>query len=350
MSNRIAIRVEGSNEIGTGHVARCMTLAEELSKKAVDPIFCLKDVNGFLADEISKKGFRVEQIPISANSREDAECFTLVFKKYDCQAAVLDGYDFDQEYLENIRNEISFILSIDDIAQTFFCSDVVLNQNINATVGMYEGKVSPQGKLLLGSAYVLLREEFQKWKGVDRNFTQVKNILVTFGGADPHNLTLRAVKALERIPGDFYITVVLGLGNPNKQQIRDYIDSIQRNICVLENVSNMGELMAEADIAISSGGSTTWELCCLGVPTLQVVLAKNQMETVIEVDRRGAVINLGWYQDVTEREIQQKVAGLMADSGKRQMMSGCGKLLIDGQGAQRVASEILTHCREKSLL
>lgn len=350
MKNRIAIRVEGSSKIGTGHLARCLTLAEEFSKREIESIFCLKDVDDLLADEISRKGFQVSRIPVSANFKEDAESFTLMFEKYDCDGAVFDGYDFNQNYLKSVRAGIPFILSIDDLAETFFCSDIILNQNINATTKIYEGKVSTEARLLLGPAYALLREEFSKVRAVPRDFSHVENILVTFGGADPHNITLKTIKALEKIQGDFRITVVLGVSNPHEQKIKNYTALSQNQIRVLRNVDNMGKLMVDADIAISSGGSTTWELCCLGVPALQIILAENQMNVITELDDRGVTTNLGWHEDVTGQMIHQKVADLIAEGDRRQAMSRKGKSLVDGRGAQRVVSEVLTYCQEKSLL
>ncbi len=350
MNNRIAIRVEGSSKIGTGHVARSLTLAQEFSRRGVESVFCLKDVDGLLSDEISRKGFQVSRIPVSASFKEDAKCFTLTFEKYHCQGAVLDGYDFNQNYLESVRASIPFILSIDDLAETVFCSDMVLNQNINATAKIYEGKVSSRIKLLLGPAYALLREEFNKLHAVPKDFSRVKNILVTFGGADPHNVTLKAIRALERLCGDFRITVVVGVSNPHEQEIKNYTALSKSQIHVLKNVDHMGELMVDADMAISSGGSTSWELCCLGVPTLQIMLAENQRNVITGLDERGVTINLGWHEDVTEEMIHQGAANLMADGDKRRAMSSRGKSLVDGRGAERVVSQALAYCQEKSLL
>lgn len=350
MNNRIAMRVEGSSQIGTGHVARSLTLAQEFSRRGVESIFCLKDIDGLLAEEILRKGFQVSRIPVSADSKEDAECFTLAFEKYDCQGAVLDGYEFNQNYLESIRRRIPFILSIDDLAETVFCSDIVLNQNINASTRIYEGKVSPHTKLLLGLSYALLREEFSKLNTVRKDFSRVKDILVTFGGADPYNVTLKTIRALEKLRGNFRITVVLGLSNPHEQEIKNYTALSKSRIRVLKNVDHMGELMVEADMAISSAGSTSWELCCLGVPTLQIMLARNQMHVITHLNDRGVTTNLGWHENVTEEMIHQVAADLMADGDQRRVMSSKGKSLVDGRGAERVVSQVLTCCQEKSLL
>lgn len=351
MKHRIAIRVEGSSCIGMGHVARCLTLAEEFSRNEIESVFCLKDVDELFADEISRRGFRVSLIPADAQTQEDAAYFTSVFEKYNCQGAVLDGYDFHQDYLQRIRERIPFILSIDDLANNFLSSDIILNQNITATVRMYESKVLADAKLLLGPTYALLREEFKQLHDVPKDFSRVRNVLVTFGGGvDPHNVTLKVLKALERNREDFTITIVNGISNPHDRKIGEYEASSKGRIRAFKNVRNMGKLMAEADIAISSGGSTVWELCCLGVPALQIVFAENQTDVANELNRRGMTINLGWHADVTEEMICENLADLIDNYNQRRAMGCRGRALVDGWGAQRVVTKLLAFIREKSPL
>ncbi len=339
----VAIRVDASSQIGFGHVARCMTLAEALSKNGQEIIFCIKENGKILLDFMTRRSFQVHLVPGGANAHEDAQSLVAAVKKHQCRAAILDGYEFDDAYLQSIRPHVSFMLSIDDLAQTSFCSDMVLNQNVHASAEHYQGKLSNDHKLLLGPRYALLRSEFGELSSRQRDFPEVKNILVTFGGADPRNVTLKALEALKEIKGDCLVNVTLGLANPHKKEIQEYVFKSKRNIQLFENTPRMAELMLEADLAISSGGTITWELCCLGVPTLQIILAQNQINAVQELARRGITQNIGWHEQTSTQQIHQAVAGLMADRQTRKEMSARAKALVDGLGTQRVMSEILSY-------
>lgn len=338
--NPLVFRVDGSAEIGIGHVMRCITLAEELSRRNFRPVFCTKPIDRLLVNEILEKDFEVSEIPIVANPKEDAGYLMLAVQKYGARVVILDGYNFNSYYLKQIRKDSGLLFSIDDIAQTYYCSDIVLNQNINATSRMYSGKVSKGTKLLLGVDYAILRPEFKRLHIHKRSFNKVNNILVTFGGADRDNQTPKVLKALEKVRADFHITVVSGISNPNKDSIRDYVTSSNKSIEVFDNAKNMGELMLNADIAISSGGSTAWELCCLGLPTLQIILAENQEGAAEELDRREVTVNLGWHERVSEDDIVATVEELINNAEKRSRMSCNGRSIVDGRGAERVASEI----------
>lgn len=339
----MAIRVDASSQIGFGHVARCMTLAEALSKNGQEIIFCIKEDGNILSDFMIKKSFQVHLIPAGVNTQEDAQLLISAVEEHQCRAAILDGYEFDDAYLQSIRPHVSFMLSIDDLAQTSFCSDMVLNQNIHARAEHYQGKLSNGHKLLLGPRYALLRSEFGKFYARQRDFAQVKNILVAFGGADPWNVTFKALEALRDLKGDCLVNVTLGLANPHKEEIKEYVLKSKRNISLFENTPRMAELMLEADLAISSGGTITWELCCLGVPTLQIILAQNQVGAVQELERCGITQNIGWHEQTSTQQIHQAVMGLMADRQTRKEMSVRAKALVDGLGTQRVLSEILSY-------
>ncbi len=236
MSKTILIRADGSAEIGTGHIMRCMCLAEELSKRDFNPVFCIKPVSGPIVSEILRKGFEVFEIPSPADSDADVFSFRQAIEKYSCKAVILDGYHFDASYLNQIRDHVDFILSIDDIAETFYCSDIVLNQNIYADENMYNGSMSGDTKLLLGPAYALLRDEFLKQSTVKRDFEKVRNILVSFGGADCDNQTMKVLVALEKVREDFTITAVLGISNNNISFKKYTCSFCNRNIIKLSHL------------------------------------------------------------------------------------------------------------------
>lgn len=347
LSNTVLIRADGSKDIGTGHVMRCLCLAEELSVHALKPVFCTKPFSGALVSEIEARGYEVFQIPVDADAETDVSYFRRTLEQYNCRAAITDGYHFDAFYLGQIRGGVDVLLSIDDIAGTFYCSDIVLNQNINASREMYEGKTADNTRLLLGPHYALLRSEFRKLATVKRDFEEVHNVLVTFGGADRDNQTLKTLKAMEEIERDFSVTAVLGYSNEYADSVREYAASSGREIEVLRNADNMSELMVKADLAVTSGGSTSWELCCLGLPALQIILAENQADIVEELDRREMTVNLGWYDRVTGSDISSALLKLIDDRNMRITLSRNGQSAVDGKGVQRVALEIVDRLNRK---
>ena len=348
MNKTVCIRVDGSAEIGTGHIIRCLALAEELSYRGFRTIFCTKDFDSGLIMKIKSEGFDLSVIPANLSLEEDRKHFTSIAKRNNADIAITDNYYFTNGYLKHLKDNFKVVVSIDDVADTFFYSDILINQNINAIPEKYNGKTENGTKLLLGPAYALLRPEFKKYHDKSREFDSVKNILVTLGGSDQENQTLKALRALEKIEGDLSITIVLGVSNRNKEGIRKYVNKIKKDIKLLENVSNMAELMCEADIAIGAGGSTSWEFCCIGVPIIIIFLAENQKSIAEGLCVRGISVNLGNYRYVSENDIKTAVEELINNPYKRKVMSQKGKEIVDGKGAERVTEEIISLLREKN--
>jgi len=341
MNNAVCIRVDGSSDIGTGHVIRCLAVAEELSGRGFKPVFCTRDFDSGLIEKIKARGFELSVIPVNLSIEEDMKHFTRLGQKHNADIAITDNYHFRDNYIEYLKDNFSVLVSIDDIADAFFYSDILINQNINATSEMYKDKIGKGTKLLLGPEYAMLSPEFKKYHNKPRDFSEVKNILVTLGGVDPENQTLKVLKALEMVDNDFSITAVLGVSNRNKEIIRDYVGKAKKNINLRENVSNMAELIYEADIAIGAGGSTSWEFCCLGIPMIIIFLADNQKGVAEGLCERGIAVNLGWYKHVTENDIKVAVENLIDSPYKREIMSLKGKETVDGKGTERAVNEII---------
>lgn len=341
MDKRIAIRVDGTNRMGTGHVMRCLTLAHELKRQGAQPLFCSKIMDPFLRAEAAQQGFGFEPLGDAGDIKEDAHLLGLAIEKNKCKVVILDGYDFVGEYIKAIREKAEFIINVDDTAHSTYVSDMILNQNIGAFPAMYDGKIPPYTQLFLGTDYVLLRDEFKQYRDKPRSFDVVRNVLIAFGGADLHNQVLKTLKALDHINGEFAVTVVLGSSNPHKKEVEAFVAQNKRHVIIYQYVDFMAKLMSEADIVISSGGATTWEVCYLGVPSVQTMLAENQISVLKELDQRGVVKGLGWYEDVSEHDISNAVRTLIDHKELRESMSRKGRTLVDGSGAQRVAATIL---------
>lgn len=342
MSKSVGIRVDGSSQIGTGHIIRCLSLADELSHRGFKVIFCTRDYDSRLIEKITSRGFESFLIPETVSMEEDVKNFTMLCEKHNTDFVITDNYHFTDDYLKYLRQNLRVIVSIDDIAETYFCSDILVNQNIYATKEIYHGKISNVTKLLLGPRYAILGSEFCSYHSLEKESGTVKEVLVTLGGVDLENQTLKVLRGLDKVEEDFSVTVVLGVSNSHMEELVSFAESSQRNIRIRVNVSNMAELMHNADIAISASGTTSWELCCTGLPIIMMALADNQRNIGKRLSEAGISINLGWFHDVSEFMIRESVERLIYNPGIREDMGKKGKALVDGNGAGRIVNEIET--------
>jgi RimJ/RimL family protein N-acetyltransferase len=185
---------------------------------------------------------------------------------------------------------------------------------------------------------VLLRKEFWKWKTWKRDIPAVaKKVLVTMGGADPDNVTLQVLKALKEVAiPDMEVVVVLGPANHHKDDIEHFLSLFPFKSHLLLSVDNMPEIMAWADVAIAAGGSTSWELAFMGVPSLLIILAENQRVVSHKLEEAGACINLGWYDETKVGTISKVAENIMKNQKAREAMSTKGRNLVDGNGGSEV--------------
>jgi UDP-2,4-diacetamido-2,4,6-trideoxy-beta-L-altropyranose hydrolase len=319
---------------------RCLSLAEGLKKKDWQCFFVTKDYDARLTDKIKEKGFEVRLIPNESSLKEDLELTRKYTSQLEAGIILTDSYGIDREYLKTLKEDQFFVLSIDDSAQTHFYSDILLNQNIHAIAREYRERIEPYTKLLLGPKYALLREDFVSNRKAALISEKVEKVLVTMGGGDPYNQSLKVLRALDSMEEAFSITVLLGSSFLFQEEIENFTSSASRKITIVQNTNQVARLMEESDLAISAAGCTVWELCCLGVPTILLILADNQEPIAKSLQKKGIMNNLGWFNQVDESHIQQEVFNLLADQKLRQEMADKGHLLVDGLGVERIVKEI----------
>lgn len=334
----LIIRSDASVEIGTGHIMRCLALAQAWQERGGQAIFVFANQSAALETRLLLEGMQVVCLSVESGSTEDAKQtidFTLTFN---AQWVVVDGYQFGSEYQKIIKNSGLNLLFIDDYGHAeIYSADLVLNQNISAQSEWYQYR-SPYTQLLLGERYTLLRKEFTAWRGYQKQITDnVENILITLGGSDPNNITALILEAFQlvKIPS-LHLTVVIGGSNPHHESLECLARKCTHAIRLLKDVADMPQLIAEADIAIAAGGSTNWELAMLGVPSLIFVLAENQIEIAQTLHEKGIVISLGYAQEAQQEEFLFQFESLCCDRQKREKMSQAGQALIDGEGCDRV--------------
>jgi UDP-2,4-diacetamido-2,4,6-trideoxy-beta-L-altropyranose hydrolase len=355
----LIIRADADTRMGTGHIMRCIALAQAWQDQGGDVTFLCNCESEALRQRIIDEGFNFIPIdkphpyPYDLNrTLEILGQFKIQNSKFKTWV-VIDGYHFTPDYQKAIRENGYKLLVIDDIAHLdHYQADILLNQNIYASSLHYS--CDRDTIKLLGCEYVLLRREFLKYKNWKREIPdKAKKILVTMGGSDPDNITLRVIRALNSLKDPaLEVKIVAGPSNPNKEILINamrHVYPVESEghstgapcpmLCV-ENASNMPGLMAWADMAVSAGGSTCWELAFMGLPSLIIAVADNQAGIAEWLNKACASINLGRHDKVSTDHIAGVLSSFVQSSDKRRNMSQIGMSLVDGMGATRVVKEM----------
>ena len=339
----LLIRADANTQMGIGHVMRCLALAQGWKARGGQATFITACESDGLRHRLSNEGFQVIAVEKPYPDLADWKITSQALAAHSDAWVVLDGYHFVPTYQRQIKEAGHRLLVIDDMAHLdHYYADVVLNQNINAERLRYS--CEPNTRLLLGTRYVLLRSEFLAWRGWQRQIPKVaRKVLITLGGGDPHNQNMKVIRALQQGGVDeLEAVVVVGASNPHFRELQSAIRNSQFAIRLVQNVTNMPELMAWADMAVSAGGSTCWELAFMGLPTVVLVLAENQQGIAAGLGRAGVVLDLGWYTEASITQIADTLVALLEDCGLRRQMSQRGRELVDGVGVERVVERLRT--------
>ncbi|WP_044748397.1 UDP-2,4-diacetamido-2,4,6-trideoxy-beta-L-altropyranose hydrolase [Bacillus alveayuensis] len=343
----VVFRVDSSSAIGTGHVMRCLTLAKQLKQKNANISFICRECKGDLINFIKDNGFTVYILPKIMISEADNNAIFKWYKEnwkqdvfetqhllekhiHSVDFLIVDHYELDEKWESKLKPFTKKLMVIDDLANRKHVCDVLLDQNLYLNYEeRYKNLVSSECRQLLGPNYVLLRDEFIEASRQKRiRNGEIHNILVFFGGTDPANETVKALDALVLLDNNIKINVVVGSSNKRKDEVREYCDRYP-NFFFHCQVSNMAELMNEADVAIGAGGTTTWERCYLGLPSITIIVADNQVELTNAVSKFRATINLGFSHEVTSNQIFEAVKDLIEHPKKVQLLSECASKLVN---------------------
>lgn len=312
---KVFVRADSSVEIGTGHIMRCLVLADSLRARGAEVAFGCRSLPGDACHLVESKGYRVHRLPLGkdASWQLDAEATVGALREGVGIAdwVVVDHYRLDESWERRVRLQARNIMVIDDLANRRHDCDLLLDQNYyDDAKNRYHGLLPENCRRFFGPRYALLREEFHNARRVLRaRDGTVGRVLVFFGGTDPTNETAKALEALALMSvRSFAVDVVVGSGNPFRVAIQETC-RVMEGVAYHCQVDNMAQFMASADLALGAGGSTTWERCCLGLPAITVVTAANQSETTDALARAGVTWNLGWHEGVT--------AAMMAEAIRR---------------------------------
>ncbi len=346
MIGRLVIRADANGVMGTGHVMRCLALAEEWRDRGGQVVFVGRIEPEALRRRIESEG--VGLVDLAGYYPDPADLLAmhrLAGEQLGRQASlgwlVLDGYHFDAAYQQVMREAGWQLLVIDDLGQLadYHC-EALLNQNLYGPDIPYN--CPPEATMLLGPRYALLRREF--WlSDEERVFPAVaRRVLVAMGGADQHNVTALVLSALAVSGMDgLEVKAVVGAANPHVEVLAGLVAGLPFRCELMCDVPDMAVVMRWADVAVTAAGTTTYELACVGIPFLTLVTADNQEENATQLARQGVAMALGWHDALGQDALSSRLREFLQDGGQRQAQAGMGRELVDGWGASRVVIALL---------
>jgi len=314
MGKNILFRTDAGPAVGTGHVMRCLALAQALQYVGSSTVFLSATLPKVLRERFTREHCDCRTLTSTPYRKQDAQETEKLAGDIGAEWIVVDGYSFDAAYQKGIKDAGLKLLFMDDYGHcNHYEADIILNQNIYASENLYTSR-EPHTTLLLGTKYVLLRKEFHNSlsTGERVRVSGSRNILLTLGGLAPAELPV----------------------------IQRALEKIGCSVRGTEGSADMPSLMQWADMAISAGGTTVYELAYMGVPALLLIRADNQIKVVQGMADAGYAVNIGPIEHIQADRIAQELLGLLHNAGRRLHMSTTGRRLVDGEGAERVVMEI----------
>ena len=363
MSLRVAFRVDASQAMGTGHVMRCLALADAVVAGGGCCLFIMRRMDGNLIEHVVAKGYEVAalasppsdatgataesayadwlEVPSAIDAAETVEALTSTGP---WAWLVVDHYAIDAAWHRAVRPAFGRLAVIDDLANRSHDADLLIDQNLSEAPTRYAGKAPQSCTTLLGPRFALLRPEFAKIRALQPRIVgpSVRRVLVFLGGVDAPGATLPALAALETVRTSSVIAdVVIGTTNPNANAVVEWCAG-RPWVKVHQGGADLATLMAGADIAIGAGGTTALERCVLGLPTLTIIIADNQVPGVSALARRGATINAGklGLEMADQTLLVAMLRTLINSEDLRRHVAHSASALVDGRGVGRVLGHL----------
>ncbi|MBI3444100.1 MAG: UDP-2,4-diacetamido-2,4,6-trideoxy-beta-L-altropyranose hydrolase [Magnetospirillum sp.] len=319
----VIFRADASAAIGTGHIMRCLTLADVLAARGVACVFASEAGSAVMVPSLA--------YPVVPPSAMPA-----------AHLVVVDHYGLDEADEAMLGASAGALMAVDDLPTRVHRCALLLDQTHGRRAEEYAELVPPDCLILAGSDYALLRPQFgaARATALARRDCGLKRILVSLGGSDPDDVTGAVLDAIAASGLDVAVEVVMGAAAPHLEQVRRRAATLPQ-ARVQVGVSDMAALMVEADLAIGAGGGTAWERCCLGLPTLMLTIADNQRDVVRLVTGAGAA------QAATLPSLARQLRELTPAA--LTSMSAAAARLCDGGGADRVADAIMSFLSSKGV-
>ena len=356
----IVFRADASPKLATGHIMRCLTLAKALKREKPETniYFICNQLPSSIKQRIVDQGHQLLTLACDVDQpswHQDLDieaCKSVIEKIEHIELIIVDHYLLDIKWENAFVSYCEQLCVIDDLANRPHHADFLLDQTFNRDSQDYLPWLSPNCQLLLGQRYMLLRDEFVKHRSIAerkrQQYQKIKQILVNFGGIDQHNMSSQIIEILalfvrqKQDQQGEALTVNL-IASSNFPHLKD-IKTLAQTYCWLNlhiDCNNMAELMLDADIAIGANGSSAWERCCLGLPSLTVTLAENQQLIDQTLAHKGATISLGHYQKIEHQQVVTELNRLEQSTELYQNMVKSAFSCCDGTGAQQTAKTLL---------
>ena len=366
---QIVIRVDSSLRIGSGHLMRSLTLAEELRRNGLDVTFISRAHTGNMNFMIPKKGFKVLELPkpdlkqpvrsskigtnynewLGVSQRQDAKESIHIFGQIYYDWLIVDHYGLDEVWERKLKPYVRNVMVIDDLANRVHYCDLLLDQNwFKNKERRYNGLVPETCTKLLGPQYALLRREFFK---VDMKSKikkgKINRIFIFFGGSDPHNITGMALEALLKKDLLYIdVDVVIGESNLSVKELKKLVEK-RPNTVLHVQINNIAEIISEADLAIGSGGGNIWERIYLQVPSITITFAENQDIVLRDLATNGILDNLGNYSNINKNILSKKIMEKVNKPSDLLCQIKKMKKFIIGDGGYRVTDWLIGDLKTK---
>ncbi len=355
---QVAFRTDASIEIGTGHVMRCITLADALAASGTQCAFICREHKGNLMEYIRSKGHSVYGLPmgrgtdnklahsawLGSTQAQDAQACAPLFAELQPDWLVVDHYALDAQWEVETAKLCTNLMVIDDLADRRHACSLLLDQTFGRDAEDYRALVPEDCTLLCGSYYALLSPEFAALRPYSlqrRVQPQLRQLLIAMGGVDKDNVTAQVLNALRAcpLPADCRITVVMGATAPWLADVQQQAQTMPWPTIVRVAVSNMAQMMADSDLAIGAAGATSWERCCLGLPTIMLVLAENQTAVAAGLAQAGASHVLRLNNSLMP-QLAISITEICSSATNLIRMSQAASSVVTGQGLGAVVAKL----------
>lgn len=359
----VGIRCDASREIGSGHVMRCLVIADALSRLGYAVTFICREFPWHLAHKIVARGHGVELLPlddegwannarygswIGADPQKDAEQTATVLSRLIPSRimpfVVVDHYGLDKSWHGRMRQLVKSLIVIDDLHDRALDCDLLVDQNVGHSPHLYNGLVPCHATRLVGARYAPIDPSFQARRdGALRRrsgLSYPKRLLVAVGGVDADNITQKTLEANNLLGNPFEVDVVLSGIAMHLDAIRKAVSDYDTQVRLHIDTPEMARLMSFADLAVGACGVTAIERCVVGLPSLVVIAADNQIDPARQISRTGAARVLGRSSAVDARQIAAELATFIKDNDLFQRTIAASAALCDGTGLSRIVAKI----------
>lgn len=347
----VSIRADASIHIGSGHVMRCMTLAQALASKGARVSFICREFPGHLCDYLESSGFQTIRLPYaeapmasmtsSIFGEQDASETIQAIGGVNSDWLIVDHYSLEKAWESKMRPLVGKIMVIDDLANRCHDCNLLLDQNLFTDAERrYTPLVPSDCVKLLGPNFALLRPEFAVARSKLRERDgSVKRILIFFGGYDPTGETIKVLQSIKKFASSIMIDVIIGTHNAQKDEIKRYAQTLPHTR-YFHFVKNMTDLIVQADLFIGTAGISTWERCCLGLPSVVITNADNQVEPIVSLAKEEVLLYAGHAAQLTRNQLEKLLDEAIVDTVMLKRYSINSMQLVDGKGAKRCADHI----------